>query len=248
MAVKTVDGRVVSQKAWNDRLHSLRIEAEFDPFAAGQFGRIGLEIDGEQVMRPYSFVNAPDGRPHEFHYIRLDDGPLTNRLVRLRPGDPILVSPKPNGFLVLAEVPDSGQLWMMSSGTAVGPFLSILGTEDPWERFESLVLVHAVRHVRDLSYREEAEALASSRPGRLRYIPVISRADTGFSLRGRIPALLASGELQRRAGLDVSPGRSQFMLCGNPDMVRDTTAQLREMGFERNRRRKPGHITVENYW
>lgn len=248
MAVKTVDGHIVSQRAWNDRLRSLCFEAEIEPFAAGQFGRIGLEIDGEQVMRPYSFVNAPGERPHEFHYIRLDNGPLTSRLVGLGPGDRILVSPRANGFLVLGEVPDAEQLWMVSSGTAVGPFLSILRTDEPWRRFADLVLVHAVRHVRDLSYRAEAEALAASRPGRLRYLPVISREDTDFSLRGRVPALVASGALQRRAGLEISPERSQFMVCGNPDMVRDTTEQLRSMGFERNRRRKPGHITVENYW
>jgi len=248
MATKTIEGTIVSQKAWNDRLHSLRFDADIDQFAAGQFGRIGLGIEGEQVMRPYSFVNSPRVRPHEFHYYLLDEGPLTSRLITLGPGDKILVSPKPNGFLILNEVPEAEQLWMLSTGTAVGPFLSIMGEEDVWRRFKRVVLAHAVREEADLSYRDDALRFAEERPGQFSYVPVVSREDVDYALRGRIPTLLESGELADRAGVQIEVGRSQFMLCGNPAMVKDTTQKLIEWGFERNRRKKPGHITVENYW
>jgi ferredoxin--NADP+ reductase len=100
----------------------------------------------------------------------------------------------------------------------------------------------------DLSYRERVLKCQEGRGGRLRYIPVVSREDVDHSLRGRIPELIGSGILQERAGLQIAPDRSQFMLCGNPAMVKDTTGKLIDLGFERNRRRKPGQITVENYW
>ncbi len=248
MPVKTVEGTIVSQTPWNERLYSITLDADIEPFRAGQFGRIGLEIDGEQVMRPYSFVNAPSEFPHEFHYHVLEEGPLTSRLVRMEPGNRVLVAPKPNGFLVLEEVPDAEQLWMLSTGTAVGPFLSILKSGDVWSRFSRVVLVHAVRHLGDLSYSDVAKSLAEKHAERMCYIPIVSREDTGFALRGRVPALLQSGVLQKEAGLEISPEHSQFMLCGNPEMVKDTTEILKGFGFERNRRRQPGHITVENYW
>lgn len=247
--IAPVRGKVVGYRRWTDALFSLQVEAEIAPFEAGQFGRIGLESDdGKPLMRPYSFVNAPDERPLEFYYILLPEGPLTRRLIELRAGDDILINPKANGFLVLSEVPDAEQLWMLATGTALGPFLSILKGEEVWRRFADIVLVHAVRRAEELTYGDSVRALVEKGEGRLRFIPFVSREDTSFAMRGRIPAALAGGELQKRANLTPSPEKSQFMLCGNPQMVKDTTATLTATGFARNRRRAPGHITVENYW
>jgi ferredoxin--NADP+ reductase len=247
--VAPLPGKVVGHRRWTDALYSLQVEADIAPFEAGQFGRIGLEVDGKPLMRPYSFVNAPAERPLEFYYILLSGGPLTGRLIKLRAGDDILINQKSNGFLVLSEVPDAKQLWMLATGTALGPFLSILKSEEVWRRFADIVLVHAVRFAKELSYGDSVTTLVEKGGGRLRFIPFVSREETSFdAMRGRIPAALQSGELQARAGLDVSPEKSQFMLCGNPQMVKDTTAVLQEMGFEKNRRRTPGHITIENYW
>ena len=68
------------------------------------------------------------------------------------------------------------------------------------------------------------------------------------TIHGRIPAPVTDGELERRAGIEATPEKSHFMLCGNPDMVRDTTEALKARGFAKNRRRTPGHVTTENYW
>ena len=243
-----VAGKVAGRKQWTAHLFSIQLYADIQPFQAGQFGRVGLVIDDKPVLRPYSFVNAPDETPHEFYYIVVPGGPLSVRLTTLNIGDDILINAKPNGFLVLSEVPDAKQLWMLSTGTAIGPFLSILKTEDAWRRFSDFVLVHAVRSAEELSYGEEIAALVKKGAGRLRYIPFVSREKTDFAMSGRIPAALENGALAEAAGLAFSPDSSQFMLCGNPQMVKDTGETLRTAGFERNRRRTPGHITVENYW
>jgi ferredoxin--NADP+ reductase len=248
MAEAWNEGRVVALKHWGGRLYSLRMEAPMAPFEAGQFVKIGLPIDGEMVGRPYSLVNAPGEQPLEVYFITVDGGPLSQRLVELQPGDPIYIAPRTAGFLVLSEVPQARHLWLMATGTGVGPFLSILKTPTPWQRFEKVVLVQAVRTGAELTYRETVAAIAAEHPQQFIFVPFVSREDTEFAIRARIPQAIADGRLEARAGLSLSPDESQFMLCGNPEMVRDTTDALIARGFKKHRRRNPGHITVEAYW
>jgi ferredoxin--NADP+ reductase len=241
-------GRVYALRRWTDKLYSVQLEADVQPFLAGQFTKLGLQIGAEFVERPYSFVNAPDEMPLEFYFVTVPDGPLTRGMTNLKPGDPLWVMRKPSGFLTLAEVPDARHLWLLSTGTAIGPFLSILKTDEPWQRFEHIVLVHAVRTAQELSFADTIESFAARHPRRFQFIPFVSREQSGFALPGRIPAALQSARLEQRAGLEIDPESSQIMICGNPEMVKDTSTILQARGLQRNRRRSPGHITVENYW
>ena len=224
------------------------MNAEIPAFKAGQFTKIGLTIENDHVSRPYSFVNSPAEDFLEFYFVTVPDGPLTSRLVQLKSNDPIWVMKRASGFLTLDEVPDSRHLWMLSTGTAIGPFLSILKMPEVWRRFEKVVLVHAVRYARELSFQSTIEQIKSQHGQQLCYIPFVSREAHENALRGRIPAAIENGSLQDRAGIIITPDQSQVMICGNPDMVRDTTEILRAQGLEKNRRRTPGHISVENYW
>jgi len=243
-----LQGRVLAQHRWTPRLFSLRVSAPALPFEAGQFAKLALDIDGERIARPYSFVNPPGAQDCEFYYSVLPEGPLSPRLAALAPGDAVWLGANPSGFLVLSEVPQAEQLWLLSTGTGVGPFLSILQTEAPWTRYRRVVLVHAVREAADLSYRDTMQELARQHAGRLLCLSVVSREEAPQSLRGRIPALLACGALESAAGCAISPDASQFMLCGNPQMVKDTIDVLAARGLKKHRRRDPGQITVENYW
>lgn len=242
------EGRVREVYRWTDKLYSLRVDAEVQPFTAGQFTKLGMVIGDELVSRPYSYVNAPDETPLEFYFITVPDGPLTNRMVALMPGDPVEVMSRPSGFLTLDEVPDAAHLWMLSTGTAIGPFLSILKSGRPWQRFEHVVLVHAVRLAAELSFSETIQTLSRTYPERFTYVPVVSRETTDFALQARVPALIEDGRLEDRVGLPIDVVRSQVMICGNPDMVKATSATLLTRGLTRNRRREPGYVTVENYW
>ena len=243
-----VEGRVQALHRWTDKLYSVRVEADVDPFTAGQFTKIGLVIDDELVGRPYSFVNAPHESPLEFYFVTVPEGPLTHRLIDLQPGDPIEVSRRASGFLTLDEVPEAQDLWLLSTGTAIGPFLSILKTQQVWERFERVVLVHAVRLAEELSFDETIQSVLTSRADRFRFLPFVSRELTEFALPGRVPAAIETGLLEERAGFQITANSSQVMLCGNPAMVKDTSEALQARGLIRNRRRAPGHISVENYW
>ena len=245
---KWVEGTVVAQKHWPGLLYSLQVEADIAPFQAGQFTKLALAVDGEMVGRPYSFVNAPSARPHEFYYVVLPEHPLTPRLCKLEAGDSVYLAPQAAGFLTLDEVPPGEHLWMLATGTALGPFLSILGTGAPWQRFERVVLVHAVRRAEELSYQEQIRALLARHPGQFVFVPVVSREDSDFALGGRIPKAIEDGRLEARAGIKLEAKASRLMVCGNPAMVADTVHALERRGLKKHRRRDPGQISVENYW
>ena len=248
MAADWIAGAVAANRRWTDQLYSLRIDAPGVRFDAGQFARLALDLDGERVARPYSFVNAPDAPLLEFYSIVVEEGPLSARLQALEPGDPIWVSARGAGFFVLAEVPASDCLWLLSTGTGIGPYLSMLATPEPWRRHRRVALVHAVRYARELTYRESIRRWQEEYPEQFRYVPMVSREAHPEALAGRIPAAIEDGRLAARAGMDFAPERAQVMLCGNPGMVRDTSARLKAMGLARNRRRAPGQITTESYW
>jgi ferredoxin--NADP+ reductase len=240
-------GKVIENRRWTEALFSLRVEAAALAFEAGQFVRIALDMEegneDSRVARPFSMVNPPHDPVLEFYGIVVPQGPLSPRLARLAPGDTLYVASNPAGFLVLSELPDAETLWLISTGTGIAPFLSILRTEAPWRRYRDVVLVHAVRHAQELVYREMIEGLP-----KLRYVRMVSRETLPDALAGRIPAAVRDGRLEAAAGLALAPASSQVMLCGNPDMLKDTSAALGERGMRKHRRRAPGHITVESFW
>jgi len=245
---KWIEGKVVRLRQWTDELYSVQVEADIAPFTAGQFNRLALEIDGEMVARPYSFVNGPHDPLHEFYFITVPGGPLTAELVKLQTGDSLYLAPKGAGFFILSEVPEADTLWMLSTGTAIGPFLSILSTDEVWQRFSNIVLVHAVRTAKELVYQDVIRDLLETHSDQLRFIPFVSREETDFAIKGRVPTAIEDGRLEERAGLKLIPENSQVMICGNPAMVRATQGVLEARGLKKNRRRDPGHITTEQYW
>lgn len=245
---KFVEGRVVGKRSWTEQLFSLRVAAEVAPFQSGQFTKLALDINGEMIGRPYSLVNAPGEMPLEFYFIVMPGGPLSPCLAALEVGNAVWVAPHAAGFLTLSEVPEAKHLWLLSTGTGIGPFLSILKTGEPWQRFERVVLAHAVRHAGELAYGETIGGFAQQHGEQFRFVPFVTREETDFALRARIPEAIADGRLEVRAGVTLVPENSQIMLCGNPDMLRDTAETLLARGFKKNRRHDQGHITVESYW
>ena len=149
-----IQGRVAAKTQWSEQLFSLQIDVPSYQFRAGQYVKIALDIDGKRIGRPYSLVNAPDERPLEVYFNEVQEGPLTPRLSDLVEGDPLWLSPKAGGVFTLDHVVQRKQLWLLATGTALGVYLSILKTTEPWSLFEQVVLVHGVRCAEDLSYGE----------------------------------------------------------------------------------------------
>jgi hypothetical protein len=172
-------------------------------FEAGQFVRIGLDLNGERIARPFSFVNAPDDPVMEFYGVIVPEGPLSPALARLRPGDPVHIADNPAGWLILSELPPAQELWLVATGTGIAPFLSMLRTAAPWQRYGKVILVHAVRQARQTGVpRGDRSADAPRR--KLSYVR-LSAAKAWRALEGRIPAR-RGGWSPRGSGSSDRPG------------------------------------------
>lgn len=244
---KWLQAKVVENRQWNERLFSLRIAAPLPQFKAGQFLRVALEIDGEIIARPYSLVNAPGEAELEIFFNIVEQGPLTPRLAGMQPGSELLVSEAANGFLVIDEIPQARYLWMFATGTGIGPFLSILKTEQAWQRFEKIVLAYSVRSQNELAYPELIAQLEKQHGEQLCFVPLVTRQAVPQALNMRVTGALVSGALEARAGIKLLPETSHVMMCGNSEMITEVSSLLADRGMQRHRRREPGHITTEKY-
>lgn len=243
-----IPGRVLRRRAWNATHFSLHIECDRPAFVPGQFLRVALDVDGERVARPYSFVNPPSQPGVEIFFNVVPEGPLSNHLAQLQPGDSVWIDDSANGFLTLREVPaDARDLWMLATGTGVGPFLSILQSDEVWQRFERLVLAYGVRDLSCLAYPELLDRLLERHPNRLRVIPCVTGEEPAMGFHGRITDALRSGTLEDMAGREIDVQHSHFLLCGREEMIRDAGDLLRERGLKKNLRREPGQFSSERY-
>jgi ferredoxin--NADP+ reductase len=230
---------------WHAGLMTLVLDVE-PSFEAGQFFNLGLDLHDSFERRAYSAASRP-GAALEFFVAQVAEGVFSPALFALRTGDRIWVENRAQGFFTLRYVPPARHLWCVASGTGLGPFIAMLRSDSTWQRFERIVLVHGVRGPEQLAYTRELERMKGQRP--LTMVRCVSRASprTG-ELGGRATSALERGELERAAELGLSPQDSHVMLCGNPQMVGDMMALLKERGLVRHRQRKPVHVTIEKYW
>ncbi|MCJ7956315.1 MULTISPECIES: ferredoxin--NADP reductase [unclassified Pseudomonas] len=223
-------------------------------FTAGQFVRLGVNTaDGSTVWRAYSIVSSPFDEHLDFFSIVVPGGEFTSQLSRLRVGDTLMVERQATGFLTLNRFVDGRDLWLLGTGTGVAPFLSILQDFEVWEKFERIVLVYSAREAKELAYQELIHALGEREylaeyAHKLVYIPTVTREQYPGALNGRITTLIENGELERAAGVELTPEHSRVLICGNPQMVDDTRQLLKQRDMQLSLSRRPGQVAVENYW
>lgn len=230
---------VLEVQHWSDSLFSFKTTRDASlRFRNGQFVMLGLaNPTGRPILRAYSIASANYEEHLEFFSIKVPNGPLTSRLQNLQPGDKVLVSRKPTGTLVLDDVNPGKRLWLLSTGTGLAPFLSIIRDPESYERFEQIVLVQGVRRVCDLAYRDLIskelpmhEYLGEMVRKQLLYCPTVTREP--YEREGRITTLMESGELMRSLGLlPLNRADDRFMLCGSAPMLHDLQVLLRDRGY-----------------
>ena len=243
---------VIENQQWTPRLYSLRLQAELLPFKAGQFVRLQLPllVDGlpQFIAKSYSLLNAPDDPIAEVFFNIVPNGKLSTALAQLQLGDRLEISQPANGFFVLDEVSQAAQLWMIATGTGLGPYLSILKTAQAWQRFEQIVLVHGVPLVAELAYQDLIASFLEQHPQQFQYVSCVTRENNPNGLNGRVTTNLQSGALEQVTGLNINPQASQIMLCGNHAMLDEMKTLLAQRGLQKHLRHKPGHITTEQYF
>jgi ferredoxin--NADP+ reductase len=242
-----LSGKIIEKIQWNERLFSLRIQSEFRDFIAGQFVRVALDINGERVARPYSLVNKPGDESLEIYFNIVPDGPLSAGLAALEVNDEVFISDKANGFLTVDEVPECKHLWLLATGTGVGPFLSILKSEKVWRCFEKVVLGYSVRDLSELAYQQQISAIEKQHAEQFSYVPFITREKIEGAVNQRIPASIEDNSFEKTTGLSINNNDSHIMMCGNSAMISSVSECLEKRGLRKHRRREPGHITTEKY-
>ncbi|MGB3471284.1 MAG: ferredoxin--NADP reductase [Erythrobacter sp.] len=239
---------------WNEELFSLKMTrpASFR-FRSGEFVMIGLPQDnGKPLLRAYSVASPSYDEELEFLSIIVQDGPLTSRLQHIKPGDPVYLGKKPTGTLVTDALLPGKRLFMLSTGTGLAPFMSLVRDPDVYEMYDEVIVVHSVRRVSDLAYRDLLESKLEGDPlledderERMIYVPTVTRED--FHTQDRIQVLIDDGRLfeHSKGPKKFVPEEDRVMLCGSMAMIKDHAADLEARGFEEGANSKPGQFVIE---
>ena len=244
--------RVLSVHHWTDTLFSFTTTR--DPalrFSNGHFTMIGLRVDGKPLLRAYSIASANYEDHLEFFSIKVPGGPLTSRLQHLQVGDSIIVGRKPTGTLVADYLLPGKRLYMLSTGTGLAPFMSIVRDPEIYEKFDQLILVHGVRQVEELAYHDllvehlpNHEFLGDLVSSKLRYYPTVTRE--AYRNTGRVTDLIESGKLFEDLEVPpLDPAVDRIMICGSSDMLRDLKEMLETRGFKEGNTSTPGDFVIE---
>lgn len=246
--------KILSVHHWNDTLFSFKTTRQDGlRFENGQFVMIGLEVDGRPLARAYS-VASPNYDEHlEFLSIKVQNGPLTSRLQHIKVGDELLVSRKPTGTLVIHDLKPAKNLYLFSTGTGLAPYMSLIQDIEVYDRFEKVILVHGVRKINDLAYKDfiendlpNNEFFGEEIRNQLIYYPTVTRES--FKNEGRLTDLVKSGKLFDDIGLSkMNPIDDRAMICGSPEMLKDTQDLLDSMDFKVSPRiGEPGDYVIEH--
>jgi len=245
---------VLSVRHYTERLFAFRTTrpAGFR-FRSGEFAMLGLpQENGRPLLRAYSMASPNWDDSLEFFSIKVPDGPLTSRLSRIRPGEEIILKPRPTGTLVTDALVPGGTLWLVSTGTGIAPFASIIRDPETYERFDRVILTHTCRTRAELQYGREVvaetlghELLGEVVDGRLTHIQSVTREPTD-GLAGRVTHLIETGALFDAAGTAPwSPERDRVMICGSAAMIADTRNLAEAAGLTEGSNAKPGLYVVE---
>ena len=244
---------VLSVHHWTDRLFSFTTTRDQAlRFSNGHFTMIGLrQENGKPLLRAYSIASANYEEHLEFLSIKVQDGPLTSRLQHIKVGDKIIIGRKPTGTLLIDYLLPGKNLYLLGTGTGVAPFLSIVRDPATYERFEKVILVHGVREVSELAYRDyltlelpDHEFLGDMVTNQLLYYPTVTREP--FVNQGRITTILESGKLQTDLGLSkFDPEFDRVMICGSPGMLRDLKHMLEKREFIEGNTTKQADFVIE---
>ncbi|PKP74528.1 MAG: ferredoxin--NADP(+) reductase [Alphaproteobacteria bacterium HGW-Alphaproteobacteria-6] len=245
--------QVTTVRHWTDSLFSFRVtRPQSLRFRSGEFVMIGLLDDrGKPLLRAYSIASPSWDEELEFYSIKVPDGPLTSRLQHIRPGDQIILRPKPVGTLVLDALLPGKRLWFLATGTGIAPFASLMRDPETYEKYETVIMMHTCRTVAELEYGRQLVESLKDDPligefvgDKLKYYPTTTREE--FHQMGRITDNLASGKVFADLGLaPMDPATDRAMVCGSLAFNIDVKAVLEGFGLREGANSEPLEYVVE---
>ena len=244
---------VTDVQHYTDRLFRFRVTRPRTlRFRSGEFVMIGLLDDnGKPLLRAYSIASPAWDEELEFYSIKVPDGPLTSRLQHIRPGDEIILRPKPVGTLVHDALLPGKRIWFFSTGTGIAPFASLLREPETYENYEKVILTHTCRDVAELDYGKELVRKTLEDPlvgeeaqEKLVHYPTTTREESPRT--GRITELLKDGTVFADLGIDgIDPGTDRAMVCGSLAFNMDMKEILEGWGLREGSNSEPAEYVVE---
>lgn len=244
---------VTEVKHWNDRLFSFRVtRPDSLRFRSGEFTMIGLPDDTKKPLkRAYSIASPSWDEELEFYSIKVQDGPLTSKLQKIKVGDQIIVQPKPVGSLVLDALLPGRRLYLFATGTGVAPFASLIRDPELYDRFDEIILTHTCRQVEELGYSQELIKRLPDDPligelaaPRIKYYPTVTQEN--FTPQGRITQLIESGQMFDDLGVEpLNPDTDRVMICGSIGLNKDMKTICEKFGLTEGSNSRPGTFVME---
>jgi ferredoxin/flavodoxin---NADP+ reductase len=247
-----LEEKVLEVHHWTDRLFTFKTTREPTlRFSNGHFTMIGLRVNEKPLLRAYSIVSANYEDHLEFLSIKVPDGPLTSRLQHIQVGDRIIVGKKPTGTLLIDYLLPGKRLFLLSTGTGLAPFMSIVRDPATYEKFEQIILVHGVRQKDELAYHDllvehlpAHELIGELVTSQLRYYPTVTRE--AYRNMGRVTDLIQTGKMFEDLEIpSLDPATDRVMICGSPGMLKDLKHMLEAQGFNEGNTSKPGDFVIE---
>ncbi len=237
---------------YTDRLFSFRIKRPPSfRFRSGEFVMIALPSAERPVYRAYSIASPSWDDEIEFFSIKVPNGPLTEHLQKIQPGDTIWMRQKSTGTLVLDCLVPGKRLFMLSTGTGMAPFASLIRDPETYEKFDQVVLTHTCRLRDELAYGTEVVESAKNDPligeeAKSRLVHFTSTTQETSPVMGRITKLIDDGTLYSELKIDaLDPELDRVMLCGSVAMINDLKVMLQDRGFGEGSNNKPLTFVVE---
>ena len=226
--------RVTDVEHYTDTLFKFQLtKPEGFGFKAGQFTMIGLD---DTPKRAYSLTSAPQDNFIEFYSIKVPDGALTSKLQNIQVGDFVTVSDKPVGNLIVDNLDEGTDLWLLATGTGIAPFISMLCDDSTYERFKNIHLLWSVRERGEI---ESFHYFLSDLP--IDYTPIVTRDESWEGETSRITTLIQRGDILKGA----KPENDKVMLCGNMDFNVEIRDILTSLGWKEGSNREKGSFLLE---
>ncbi|WP_420549077.1 ferredoxin--NADP reductase [Curvivirga sp.] len=243
---------VLDVKHWTDRLFSFSITRPGSfRFRSGEFIMIGLMVNGKPLLRAYSVASPSWDEKLDFYSIKVEDGPLTSRLQHIKPGDKILLGKKPTGTLVVDALLPGKRLYMLSTGTGIAPFASLIRDPEVYEKFDQVILTHTCREVAELEYGKQLVKDVMDDPligemAQEKLVHYTSATREDYPVKGRITELVESGKLFEDLGVPkFDPEIDRIMICGSTDMLKSCKQMSLDHGFHEGSNAAPSQFVIE---
>ena len=209
--VKHFIGKIQCDEAWH--------------FIPGQFITIVFSHENKILRRSYSIANAPDLKTIEFAASFVENGPGSQFLFHLKPGDTFKVT-GPFGRLILKEEYHT-RYFLVGTSTGITPYRAMLPAlvqKIQQDSKVSIEIIQGVSHENELLFSKDFFDISQAHP-QIHFTAAISREkiEKIDYHNGRVQTVLKEKAL--------NPEQDIIYLCGNPQMIDDTTEMLQNLGF-----------------